>query len=183
MTISAPFPSRAGTDGRCHKCGEALLVGCSINNVGWLVSRDDLSCDLASSVEFVPQVTPMRFPSRIETVSQVSAGRIEAVSQVSAGRSYHPWEGYVIQATPSTDAVINVVASTRVLDADGELRASLFGTLRLSVLEYSSIFVLMWSLEGVPSRAHVCVHPTNDVLKRSPEGVPSKAHVCVHFRE
>ena len=67
------------TDGRCHECGNALLVGCSINNIGWLMSRDDFSCDLASGVEFFSQVTPMRFPLGIE-----------AISQVSVGRSYHP---------------------------------------------------------------------------------------------
>ena len=117
LTISAPFPSRVGTDGRCHKCGDALLVGCSINNVGWLVSQGDLSRDLASGVEFFSQVASTILPSGVE-----------AVSQISVGRSYHPWQGYVIQAKPLTEAaIIDVVVSMRVLDAYGELGASLSG--------------------------------------------------------
>ena len=117
LTISRPLPSRFRTDGLCHECGNALLVGYSINNVGQLVSRDDFSCVLTLGVEFFSQVTPMRFPSGIE-----------AVSQVSVGRSYHPMQRYVIQATPSTDvATVDVIFLPGVLDADGELGASLLG--------------------------------------------------------
>ena len=75
------------------------------------MSQGDLSRDLASGIEFFSQVAPTILPPGVE-----------AVSQVSVGRSYHPWQGYVIQATSSTDAVtIDVVISPGVLDTNGEL--------------------------------------------------------------